>query len=110
MGQMTEAQALQLKQKLYRRTISPPEIDPEACIGCEICVMACPGHVLAMQEDKAVVVNAERCITCGHCWSVCTEEAIGHDDFVNGKETEPRPEPAAELSETTLETTHVCQE
>ena len=33
-------------------------IDPDLCIGCELCVQECP-VVFAMRDDKAVVIVLE---------------------------------------------------
>ena len=53
------------------------------CKGCEICVAACPQHVLALAEDRitakgyhpATMIN-ENCTGCGTCSVVCPESAI----------------------------------
>jgi nitroreductase/NAD-dependent dihydropyrimidine dehydrogenase PreA subunit len=56
--------------------LNPPVVFTEDCIGCERCVVVCPGLVLEMVEGKSKVVREEWCIGCGHCGAVCPTEAI----------------------------------
>ena len=53
-----------------------PAVDKEKCQGCEDCIEACSVGVFAMQESKAVPVNAEECLGCESCVEVCKENAI----------------------------------
>lgn len=63
-----------LKAKPPRR---PVEVDPEACVGCRICVdhFTCPGLVWDRDSKKAVV-DRRFCIDCGVCSEVCPKGAI----------------------------------
>lgn len=50
-------------------------VDPEACIGCGICVPICPVDALSMDGD--VALRSGDCgLGCGHCAASCPEDAI----------------------------------
>jgi electron transfer flavoprotein alpha subunit len=49
-------------------------IDTSLCIGCSLCVSACPQAVLVLEND--VAVELEGCILCGICVQTCPVEAI----------------------------------
>lgn len=46
-------------------------IDKEKCIGCGVCVGACPVEAIKIDDDGKAVINAEKCISCGTCSAVC---------------------------------------
>jgi NAD-dependent dihydropyrimidine dehydrogenase PreA subunit len=48
----------------------------EECGGCGDCVAVCPRGVLAMSEDKAVLVDHDACIECGACARNCPTGAL----------------------------------
>jgi ferredoxin len=70
------------------------EIDPEACTGCELCVVDCPYLALTMvpsggpadstngddsegeARDQIAVVDPEACVSCGICVGSCAFGAI----------------------------------
>jgi len=58
--------------KLKKRTYT---VDPNACIGCNICPGKCPVNAISMVNGKAVI-NADECINCGICADVCPVGAI----------------------------------
>ena len=53
-----------------------PVISAEACIGCGICVDACPQEVLEVVGSVVEVVNEEACIGCSDCVDECPMDAI----------------------------------
>jgi len=72
-------------------------IDPDLCVGCKLCIAACPKAIIAMgpAEDVAVVACSNRdkgavvrklcsvgCIGCGLCVKACSEEAIVVENFL----------------------------
>lgn len=53
------------------------------CKGCELCVNACPQHVLGLANDRITTKGyhpaaliADGCTGCGICATVCPEAAI----------------------------------
>ncbi len=58
-----------------------PQHNPEACIACAACTIACPSNALAMENDTARGIrtwslSVGRCIYCGRCEEVCPTGAI----------------------------------
>ncbi len=53
---------------------TPPEVDPELCINCGICLDI--GCSPLIQEEEHVRVDALLCNGCGLCVKVCPQEAI----------------------------------
>jgi formate hydrogenlyase subunit 6/NADH:ubiquinone oxidoreductase subunit I len=53
-----------------------PQINSIQCIGCELCVRACPHQVLDMVDHVAAVVNPDACTYSGVCQEICPTEAI----------------------------------
>ena len=51
------------------------EYDPEACIGCGVCLERCQMQAITEENDK-VSLNADRCIGCGLCVSTCPTGAL----------------------------------
>lgn len=59
-------------------------VNVERCKGCDLCVVACPTHVLALQKrevnDKgyhyAYMENPDDCIGCASCGFVCPDGCI----------------------------------
>src|SRR3989338_1021886 len=61
--------------------LGAPEIDPEKCTGCGLCVKACPTDALIIKDDKAqdkrtFFLSYGDCIFCGFCESACPYQAI----------------------------------
>ncbi len=71
------------------------DVDPDACTGCELCVIDCPYLALRMEDVVPVdaadgvqhrrpiaVLDADRCVGCGICIGSCSFAAIeldGHE-------------------------------
>ena len=59
-------------------------VNNDRCKGCELCVVACPADVLALQpkevNDKgyhyAYMKNPDNCIGCASCGLVCPDGCI----------------------------------
>jgi 2-oxoglutarate ferredoxin oxidoreductase subunit delta len=59
-------------------------VNTERCKGCDLCVVACPCDVLALQKKEvnnrgyhyAYMANAEKCIGCQSCALVCPDACI----------------------------------
>ncbi len=59
------------------------EFDEDRCKGCELCVEACPKHIISMANRlntmgfyPAIVINQEECISCGFCARMCPDVVI----------------------------------
>jgi len=66
-------------------------IDHDLCEGDGLCVENCPSRALAINDNKVVVVDLERCGECYYCESVCSTGAIhvyrveeGNDETCQG--------------------------
>ena len=54
-----------------------PVIDNTRCIGCGVCVPACPeGNVLGLIDGKVELINPTQCIGHGACRAACPMDAI----------------------------------
>ncbi|HTP01235.1 MAG TPA: formate hydrogenlyase complex iron-sulfur subunit [Anaerolineales bacterium] len=58
-----------------------PQHDPELCIACAACAVACPPNALTMETDLDQGLTTwsifyGRCIYCGRCEEVCPTGAI----------------------------------
>lgn len=59
-------------------------VNQERCKGCDLCVVACPTKVLALQPKEvnnkgyhfAYMQNPEACIGCSSCATVCPDGCI----------------------------------
>ena len=58
-------------------------VNTERCKGCNLCVVACPSNVLALNKEVnnkgynyAYMKNPEDCIGCANCGWVCPDGCI----------------------------------
>lgn len=63
----------------YLSGVATLEFDPEACIGCGKCAEVCPHQVFAMSDERARLVERDRCMECGACRMNCPAGAIRVD-------------------------------
>lgn len=56
----------------------------DRCKGCELCVNACPKHIIAIATDRlnakgfrpAEIIDPEKCIGCAFCATMCPDVVI----------------------------------
>ena len=60
-----------------------PEFDVERCKGCELCIGACPEHILAMTETYnsqghryPECIDPDKCTACTFCAIICPDLVI----------------------------------
>lgn len=58
-------------------------VNIERCKGCNLCVVACPSHVLELNKETnskgynySAMVNSEACVGCAACAYVCPDACI----------------------------------
>lgn len=51
-------------------------VDQELCVGCGLCVTACPMKILAVQDEVCVMTDPARCLECRTCMRDCPKDAI----------------------------------
>lgn len=58
------------------KALALPEINPDLCKGCTLCVKKCPVGAISGEVRKPHVINVEACIKCGACAAACNFNAI----------------------------------
>ncbi len=48
----------------------------ENCVGCQVCIKACPEGAISGEKKQRHVIDANKCIKCGACKGVCKFEAV----------------------------------
>ena len=57
------------------KTLKYPKVNTELCIGCGICISACPKEAISLTNGKACI-NEDTCINCRICENKCPVAAI----------------------------------
>ena len=52
------------------------QLDQERCTGCGRCTVVCPHGVMALNGQKARIVDRNGCMECGACALNCPDTAI----------------------------------
>lgn len=60
----------------YLKNVATLYIDSEKCVGCGICTEVCPHQLLAIEQEKAVILDLDACMECGACAVNCAFSAI----------------------------------
>lgn len=55
-------------------------VDKDKCITCGLCIKDCFAGDIEIVEDKALIKN-EKCFKCGHCVAVCPQNAVSTDEY-----------------------------
>lgn len=51
-------------------------IEKDKCIGCGLCTEACPGNLLILKNNRAVIRDVRDCWGCTACVKACPRDAI----------------------------------
>lgn len=58
--------------------------DAAKCVGCSLCVSACPVGNVSLDEERHPVWG-NRCLSCCACFHTCPQRAIDYGHFTSGK-------------------------
>ena len=61
---------------LYLKGVATLRLEPEACIGCGMCLTVCPQAVFALKQGRARICEQDACMECGACMLNCPAGAI----------------------------------
>ena len=56
-------------------SLKSAKIDSKKCMGCRICISACPYGAISYSNNK-VKIDRFKCEACGKCVSECSFDAI----------------------------------
>ncbi len=46
-------------------------IEPDKCVGCLLCLKACPVNAISGERKQVHVIDQAACIKCGACFNIC---------------------------------------
>jgi MinD superfamily P-loop ATPase len=70
--------------KIRQVAVEIPQVDPDKCMGCRVCVDFCNYNALAWIGGNLKIFD-EICHSCGGCIVLCPEEALKGKDKVIGQ-------------------------
>ena len=76
---------LNLLLKRQNNILSAAFIDPQKCIGCTLCIQACPVDAIVGASKQMHVVLTEWCTGCDLCIPPCPVDCISMIDVTGGK-------------------------
>jgi uncharacterized Fe-S center protein len=62
--------------KLNQHSNVLPEVKPNKCNSCAVCLKGCPVKAIAINKENKAFVLKELCIGCGSCTALCRFDAI----------------------------------
>ncbi|MDR2889372.1 MAG: DUF362 domain-containing protein [Lachnospiraceae bacterium] len=66
--------------KMAMHSDASPQVNPELCLGCRVCIRSCAHDAIDYHEGKAHI-NGDKCVGCGRCIGSCNFDAISNEDF-----------------------------
>lgn len=75
------------------------KVDETLCVGCGVCVDACPMKILAVRDGLCVMTDITRCLECGTCIRECAVQAIAIAGVREKDKDRAAARPAAEAGD-----------
>lgn len=64
-----------IRRFMENHIVTKPEIDPESCQNCGICMRHCPPQAISERHGR-MVIDRRKCISCFCCHELCGSDAI----------------------------------